>query len=94
LAYFDTRKIVQISLKTDSGKEAAIEAVDVDKVLMAYRDALRRNDCDPERYKALVKIAASRNLSCCPLQVRLQRPLDHSFDGDDVFSFSAFVMKC
>jgi hypothetical protein len=68
VAHLDTRKIVQISLKTDSGKEAAIKAVDVEEALMAYWDALRRNDGDPERYKALVKIAASRNLSYRPLR--------------------------
>ena len=68
VAHLDTRKIVQISLKTDSGKEAAIKAVDVEEALMAYWDALRRNEGDPERYKALVKIAAARNLSYRPLR--------------------------
>ena len=68
VAHLDPRKIVQISLKTDSGKQAAIKAVDVEEALMAYWEALRRNESDPERYKALVKVAASRNLSYSPLK--------------------------
>ena len=70
VAHLDTRKIVQISLKTDSGKEAAIKAVYVEEALMAYWDALRRNEGDPERYKALVLRCARRLRTQCAVFLR------------------------
>lgn len=64
---YDKRGIVQVSLKTDSEKEAREKAVQVETALQDQWIAQSLGLGNIERYKALVKIAASRNLRYKPL---------------------------
>lgn len=64
---YDKRGIVQVFLKTDSEKVAREKAVQVETALQDQWIAQSLGLGNIERYKALVKIAASRNLRCKPL---------------------------
>lgn len=67
-ASFDTRKIVQTSLKTDSESEALRLVVDVEAALQNYWVALSMGSTDTERYKALVAVAAQKGHAYRPLK--------------------------
>lgn len=64
----DPRGIVQISLKTDSEREAREKAVAVEAALMDFWVAKKSGAGDAERYRALVNVAARKGFTYRPLR--------------------------